>query len=365
MAMNNVYTSELSMCIEGGYYFKQRVFDQTLNAVFRKLGISSIKDFRQRSVILDWSSTYYHDLGTLLWSVVLLHEFKKQDCRILLKLPNAEENMGERVWSFLKKWKFFEALNSCVDHPANLLSDAQLPWLGKESRYSTSMIVDPDGNVRQLYTGKLLEITNFLLQSESEATPPREENQEVLAYVDRWKGKVVTVALKNLCGWSEDVADAFVMRVVSEGLFNSVVHAKGSFLLVAMKVDNKNLHLAVADNGKGVPDTLRSAFARSSKLQNLVRKTDSELISYYTKADMILDSQLIRLSTRRGTSSQAARAGFGLYYLKKVVLDHGGELRIRSGRACVDFSSDKGEEPVDRLVKSPGTMLRILMPRRS
>jgi sensor histidine kinase regulating citrate/malate metabolism len=129
-----------------------------------------------------------------------------------------------------------------------------------------------------------------------------------------------------------------------------------------MNVDAYNLILGVSDNGIGIPVALRTTFAEGAKSTDLAKMTDADLIKYYTQPEMILDSQLIRKSTEKGVSSDKTRAGFGLYYLKDFVLSHGGSLRIRSGAACVMFKPNE-EEVEDTLVGSPGTTMRIVLPR--
>ncbi len=76
------------------------------------------------------------------------------------------------------------------------------------------------------------------------------------------------------------------------------------------------------------------------------------------------DSDLIRMSTKGILPTKGKQIGKGLYYCKQTILDYGGELRIRSGRACVDFTYDGREEPKDQLIRSSGTTLRIIFPRK-
>ncbi|MGA2149459.1 MAG: ATP-binding protein [Bryobacteraceae bacterium] len=344
--------------LRGDSAVKQATLDQNLKQMSL---FTSLSDFRQESIVVDLSdSTGHYDLGGLLWLLVVLHALKKQACEVSIRLPDPEDAQGERVWRFLKTWKFFEALNMCVDHPANLLSDTQSSWIARIDPYPTAKGFDENGNIQQLFTGRLLEITNFLLRSDAATSSA----DDIDGYVNRWKSKVIMLGVQNLCRWSEDEADAFVSRVISEGLYNSVVHAKGTFLLASMNVDAYNLILGVADNGIGIPGALRTTFSEGAKSNDLAKMTDADLIKYYTQPEMILDSQLIRISTAKGVSSDKTRAGFGLYYLKDFVLSHGGSLRIRSGAACVMFKP--GEEEVeDTLVCSPGTTMRIVLPRKS
>ena len=146
-----------------------------------------------------------------------------------------------------------------------------------------------------------------------------------------------------------------MQRVLYEGVLNSVIHGEGTFANVSMNLDAKNLTMAICDNGVGIPQVLRTAFKQ--------RGSDSELIRYFTEPDMILDSRLIEMSTEGGLTSKAERKGMGLYYLKSLVLNEGGELRIRSGNACVDFTRSKVIDK-DNMINSPGTMIRISAPTK-
>lgn len=369
--MNTTSCNDDAITLTGSYYFKQNTFEKMLKEAFTQRKIPSLTECRSRHVIIDWSSSYYYDLGVLLVSLILLHQLKKQECEISIKLPSPTQSNGLRVWRFLKTWKFFEALNLCVDHPANVFSDADISQLKDVPAYQSAHEIDRDGNIQQLFTGRLLEITNFLLKSDKESENIATKAQEVSVYINRWKNNVIALGIRNLCGWTSDEADSFVSQVIGEGLFNSLIHAAGTILLVAVNVDNKNLILTVADNGNGIPDTLRSALAHNPKLNALIQKSDSELIKYYTTPDMILnttpeiilDSGLIKLSTRKGVSSDQTKSGLGLYYLKEFITSRKGELRIRSGSGLVDFTKSE-EKTEDELLRMKGTMLRIIVPRR-
>src|ERR1035438_5133308 len=115
--------------LRGDSAVKQAALDQNLKQMSL---FTSVMDFRNESIVVDLSeSTGYYDLGGLLWLLVVLHALKKQACEVSIRLPSPEDAQGLRVWRFLKTWKFFEALNMCVDHPANLLSDAQSSWIAR------------------------------------------------------------------------------------------------------------------------------------------------------------------------------------------------------------------------------------------
>lgn len=355
-----------SINIRAGYYLKQRLLDDCLTkelpACKLPADIGSLKD---RKVVFDWSATYYYDLATILWSLIIFGHLKNQGCKLKLILPDLEANNTNalRVWSFLKKWKFFDALFDCVEHPANLLPDYQIKWLGVPSKYSDAYIKDQDGNTQQVDKHGLLNITNFALKRADNLASAK--NTKIEGYENLFRTNLVLSALKNLCGWEYGDAEKFVDKVVVECLDNASGHSTGNLVLAAFNIDEKNMVFSVADNGIGIPDTLRSAFKTNEKFRDLVRKKDSELIIYFTQRQMILDSDLIKLAVRKEVTTSPERAGLGLYYCKQKVLEKGGELRIRSGSACVEFSNKSVEKVTDRLAKSECSAIRVLIPLKN
>lgn len=367
--MDNVKTEQnknISVNIKADYYLKQRSLDDLLKKVLTAsklpLDLASIRD---RRIIVDWSATYYYDLATILWCLIIFGHLKNQGCQLKLILPEMEPytDNAYRAWSFLKKWKFFETLFDCVEHPANLLPDDQIKWLGVPPKYHKAFDTDQDGNLQQVERAGLLSITNFALKGDEDLA--RAEDVEVSSYVNMFKSNIVLNALKNLCGWEKNDAEIFIDKVVVECLRNATGHSTGNLVLVAFNIDKKNMVFSVADNGIGIPDTLRSAFKTNTKFRDLVQKKDSDLIIYFTQRQMILDSDLIRLATRKGVTTSPDRGGLGLYYCKEKILEKGGELRIRSGSACVEFSGKTGEKATDKLVKSACSGIRVLIPLKN
>ena len=365
--VKNDKNNDISVNIKAGYYLKQRLLDdrikEELLACKLPADISRLKG-RKTKIVFDWSATYYYDLATILWCLIIFGQLKNQGCQLRLLLPNIEpysEN-AYRVWSFLKKWKFFEALFDCVEHPANLLPDDQIRWLGLPPKYHTALDTDEDGNVQQVDRSGLLSITDFTLKQQDDMIGA--ETTEIGAYINLFKSNTIVNALKNLCGWEPKEAEIFIDKVVVECLRNASGHSTGNLILAAFNIDEKHMVFSVADNGIGIPDTLRSAFKSNERFRNLVQKKDSDLIIYFTQRQMILDSALIRLATRKGVTTTPERAGLGLYYCKEKILEKGGELRIRSGSACVEFSKKSGEKATDKLVKSACSGIRVLIPLR-
>jgi len=189
----------------------------------------------------------------------------------------------------------------------------------------------------------------------------RDEDTELSRFLKKYNDKIIISAFSQLCGWDLSITKNFFHRVIKEGIQNSFLHSGGTFSNTSMLLDVKNLTLVVCDNGIGIPRVLREAFSQSDSHKTLIKSSDVDLIKYFTDPDLVIDSRWIKYSVQKGITSRKDREGLGLYYLKSLVLEQGGELRIRSGRACVDFTTS-GEESYDDMIDSPGTMLRIRTP---
>lgn len=339
------------------YYLKQFEFEDQLNKGLNGAGFNEITDVQSRLCIFDLSQSFWHDLGTLLWLIALLHKLKKQGNDLQLIFPEPVDSKSRKIWDFLIRWRFFETLSLCVDDPINLLESHQLRHIKSKSQYGYSIGKDESGEDTILFSSRILEMSTIL--------QGKEEDEENLLepYMNRLTDKIIITALSRRCGWEKDDTVKFVKGVCGEGLRNSILHAMGSYSIVAMRMDNKYLTLTISDNGNGIPETLREAFSTHKIKEELIDESDVTLIKYFTEPDMIIDSQLIKLSVKKGITSKAEqRQGHGLYYLKSLVLDQGGQLRIRSGKACVDFKNEKESDDHDDMINSPGTMMRILIP---
>lgn len=352
----NLATQKSPLNIPSTYYFKQFDLEKQILKNFKDAGFSDIANVRDEFLIFDLSESYWHDLGALLWLISFLHKLKKQRNDLQLIFPEPEDDKGKRVWEFLIRWRFFETLSLCVDDPVNLLKPHQVPYMGTQSKYAFPTGIDEYGEETILHSLRLLEITTIRTDAE------KFHDDSLLGhFLGKYYDKVIISALSQLCGWGHSLTKTFVQRVMREGLQNSLLHSEGSFSNISMRIDAKNLTVVISDNGIGIPKVLRDAFKRSGIHKALQKESDVELIKYFTEPDMVLDSRLIKLSVEKGTSSKTERRGLGLYYLKSLVLSHGGELRIRSGKACVDFTKSR-QDSHDTMLDSPGTMLRIQTP---
>jgi len=337
--------------IKTGYDLKQESFEESISEAIKQSGYSCIKEVSGRFIKFDMSGSYWHDLGTSLWLIQLLYRFKVQGNELRLVFPQPIDSKSAKLWDFLMRWDFFKALTKCVDSPSILLATDQIVLLNRKSGYSRGSIgTDETGEVNFLRTLKLFEMTTYFIGE----NPPQLDLQIIIS------------ALSHLCGWDASTSQKFINRVLREGINNSFLHAHGTFVNVAFRVDNKNLILAISDNGAGIPSVLRTALQENEALRTKLQ-SDTELIQYFAGEDIIIDgvvdSKLIGYATEDGITSDQQRSGAGLHYLKSIVLKKKGELSIRSGTACVNFTPEN-TKPKDDLLDSPGTLLRIKTPLR-
>jgi hypothetical protein len=262
------------------------------------------------------------------------------------------------VWSFLQRWRYFDILRECVDDPLNLLPKDQHEQLLITSKYSRAVGSNEDGETADLMSPGRVEISIVALNTDrsvgSEST-----DTTIASYSD----PLLRASLRKYCRWSHEDIDDFVTGIVPHTVRN-LEHSRGSFGLVATRIDSKWLTLAVIDNGIGIPALLREGLISGSK-------SDSDLIQLFADRELIeesirsiRDSDLVVASTERGVTTLTdpeRRRGLGLFYLKRGILSRGGELRIRSGSAEVTFDGADVQPFNDRLIAC-GTSIRVLLP---
>ena len=322
------------------------------------------------SILFDMAGTSYCDIATLVWSVLQLAEWRQRGWQIRLRLPTIEvsdagvadppSNVG--FWSFLIRWGFFRVLARLVDDPVNLLDPVQASQLGPRGstppwmRYRRGRVQNILGQSEEVLSEQLLEMESFVPASGS-GDLIESDFRDFLDAVQ--EGRIVAQALVLFSEWRREDAQRLVETVMVESLNNTAVHAHANVALTAMKIDDRQMTVAVADNGTGIPAAMRNGWTEPGVDPSTLR--DSVLIQQYTEPKVVLDSFLIQAATLQGTTTEQGRRGWGLWYLKQAVLNAGGELRIRSGQASVEFAT-KATTALDDLDDWHGTCLRIRVP---
>lgn len=352
---------------------KRDNLDSALQEVLASTGASELSYVGARTVEFDLRSVGFMDLGALCMLILALERLSRIGASPRLLLPDRKGATGDNLWSFLQFWKVFDTLSRFVGQPANLLGSEQFALLSMPAKYGHGHRVDNQGILRETQN-----VGHFALT-------PVEHNREAF---ERFNESHLTsrVLLNSLClvnGWDREIAHRFVQDQIVEGLVNSFAHSHGSHSYIVMRSDAKKFTLVVADNGRGIPDSVRGLLGAGLAAESEMRRDDAEFIDLYTSEEMVerqahviesmdgphlepeSDADHIDHATKAGTSSDPQREGYGLYFLKSSVVEHGGELRVRSGSGCVTYDRRmSATESLDGLPLLPGTVLRITLPRK-
>ncbi|HKR05182.1 MAG TPA: hypothetical protein VJY62_11165 [Bacteroidia bacterium] len=332
---------------------KQKHFDEILKVKFAQFPTNT-------TIIFDFSEIIWIELDAAVWLISLLNKLKVNGNDIKIVLPDS----SNLVWDFLIAWKFFDALEKCVDSPVNLFEPYQLQFIYSKSKYQPTPI-----GQRKIISdiGEELALPHKLLEINPINALNNGYSKGIIDYIKNFN-EIAFATIRNICGWEDELTKEFVTYVVYEGLENSFLHGENTFSNVAIKTDFKNLTLVIGDNGKGIPTSLRETFLMKGQIlkKDYSDKNDAFLLTYFTQPEMVKDSLLIDQASKKNIGS-VGRQGNGLFYLKDFILRQGGKLRIRSGTAWVGFQNDKKGnediEPIDHLIQSPGTLLTIILPK--
>lgn len=353
---------------------KRNNVDDALQELLTLTGASELNLVGARTVEFDLRSVGFMDLGALCMLILALERLSGVGASPRLLLPDRKSATGNNLWSFLQFWKVFESLSRFVGQAANLLGSEQLALLSMPAKYGHGHRVDDQGVLRETQN-----VGHYALTSV-------EHNREDF---ERFSESHLTsrVLLNSLClvnGWDRETAHSFVQDQIVEGLVNSFAHSRGSHSYIVMRSDTKNFTLVVADDGRGIPNSVRGMLGAGLVGELEEPRDDARFIDLYTSEEMVerqarvmesmeevhqepeSDADHIDHATKAGTSSDPQRGGYGLYFLKSSVVEHGGELRVRSGSGCVTYDRCmEATESLDGLPLLPGTVLRIKLPRKS
>lgn len=344
-----------------GSTLKQRELDAQLALELAGHGIDSWRGVSDSRWTFDLTRTEWWDLGALLWLVSLFNHLKRQGNELQLELPEPSSAPAQKLWSFFIRWRFFKLIEKRVDLPINLLPPHLIPSLALESKYALGhpWVGDTRGDAQFAHTLRLQEIVSYSSADSTSGQPGAAYDEAAAQHADT----TIADALRLNCGWEKGKAVRFIREVFSEAKTNAFLHSGGTYVATAMRTDERHLTMAVSDNGDGIPVVLRRAL-KEMRLPALESRSDADLITFYTEPQLLKDSQLIRAAAKSGVYHASSYPGRGLYYARQWVEEAGGEMRVRSGRACVVFARGKAE-PQDGLVDSPGTTVRVVVPKQT
>lgn len=318
------------------------------------------------TIAFDMSRCRFLDLDVALRLLPLLAELKQAGNTIGLFLPYLkphETAADNALWSFLLRWRFFEALRRHVDDPENLLPADQVEHMYERSRYAQATIRDESNRPTLSFTHRMMAIHSLM------PDPDLRPADQVDAFLSEYRDLILFRALTTECGFDSDDAYQTLSFIAEEGVLNAVAHANGTFALVAMQLrerdteyDRPVLILSVADDGIGIPEVLRRAKAENRLRLPSLPTRDRDLLFLYTTFELVQDSLLVAASMEEQTTSSPGRKGMGLYFLKTEVEKFGASLSIRSGHALVELSGGEWRTKRDGLPYCRGTTLKIVIP---
>lgn len=358
---------------------KLRHVDQLIATLLDKSDANDLNTIGARSIRFDLSEVKWIDLSALAVLVLSMERLAQGGAQIRLRLPprdapdvrqsiNYHASTSERLWSFLQRWNVFGAIRDHVGNPQNILGPAQAPLLDYDTVYRPAVTSIASNHEVELQGLGLLAMTAI-----------KHEVVEVNEYFARLDSKILLNTLCLYLGWDRSVARKFLWRTIGEGVSNSLAHSQGSHTYVILRKDAKKLHLAIGDDGRGIPASVRTLFVRTAG----GKPDDADVINFYTSEQMVTqgrdvsadpklavetnapdsDAERIARATEAGISGVPHRHGYGLFFLKQHVIEHGGELVIRSGKACVTYAGSLDPTKTETgLPMSPGTVMRVVLP---
>lgn len=330
-------------------------FGSTLKIETLEKQLAILKDEEDRKqpteVTFNLSNTTWVDIGALLFSINIMNYLKRKKTFLKIKLP--EGGKGKKVRDFLKRWKFFDALEENVGQKETLIPPEQLHYLNeKQKYYLPSTIRDPYSNVEELLSKDLVEIKSFT----DITTEKREVSiEKIKRYIDTLEKTTVTPVLKKCLGLND--VEIFSKNIIKEGLLNTLEHPDATISLLAMSKEGPNLVIGICDNGKPVPDTIEGAYFKKFPKEGV---STEKLIDFATLEGITsieeTDKRYISLDTKRG---------MGLFYLKKDSLRLGGYLQIRAKNALTTFKTTENNEielKTQNVSQWTGNLIKIFLP---
>lgn len=295
---------------------------------------------------------------------------------VTLRLPDIDKQ--RRARDFLKKWNFEQALYTALKSDiANILDPNQYNYFDEPPIYYTdSEIAEEYGPLKILKSRNLLEIVPLTkLQEDGNEVVSKEKINEI---ADGLALRSVVPIIQSAIGCESEWAKRFGSVLVYQALLNTFEHPDANmvFITMAKKPNSRaagggRLVIAVADNGKTISHTIADAYEKDYRTKNKLRESTTDTENRYK-----LHSNRIIYATWERTSRKPPESnpnrGMGLYYLKNLATEVGGEVIIRCENASVKFrpsvvTKQRTDSPSPKHVPqlSRGNIIRISIPLAS
>ncbi|MEW8523844.1 MAG: STAS domain-containing protein [Candidatus Thiodiazotropha endolucinida] len=345
----------------------------SLNQVEALIGDSTPSADGER-VTIDMTDVEWIDVGALLLLLVWIRMLKNERRDINLRLPNF--NSQRKARDFLKKWNFERALQEALKTDiANVLEPDQISYFEAPLEfYTDSKISEEYGPLKILKSRNLLEIVP--LTSLSDDGNEFVSKEKINQIADSLALESVVPIIQSSIQCSREWAERFGSVLIYQALLNTFEHpnANMGFLSIAKKpnppgIAGGRLVIAVADNGETISSTIADAYSIDERARTHLQKIDSKDDSDSYK----LHSNRVVYATWKETSrkppEENPQRGMGLFYLRNLTSEVGGEVIIRCENSSVKFRSkhnpiegkpDNSPRQVPHL--SRGNIIRISIP---
>lgn len=340
--------------------------DVSMTNLCQTIGVQRLADIRSENIVLDFSVSNFIDLDAAHWLLNIVRILRQCDNSVLLRLPEVEAAAASNVWSFLIRWRFFEALSEVAGPATEFLTDDQAPRMFDEPKYHEARRVDPYGRKLPLLTNRLLAIAGVFIDRSFPIEP------QLDAFIWPLRDVLLLNALAQTCDIPHNDAGSLVSFISEEAARNAIVHAEGNYTLSSMQIIDEELAvvlrkepqllIVISDNGMGIPDVLRRAVRSGAISATDLPDDHAKLIELFASKEVSIDSAIIAAATLEGTKGTPHSRGLGLHHLVQYAADLHADVVIRSGYASVQFRDGEVVRQYNGYSESLGTLITVSIP---
>lgn len=340
--------------------------DISMTNLCQAIGVQRLSDIRNENIVLDFSRSHFIDLDAVHWLLNIVRILRQSDNSVQLRLPEVEAAADSNVWSFLIRWRFFDALSKVAGSASELLTDDQAPRIFDEPKYHEARRVDPYGRKLPLLTSRLLAIAGIYI----DRTLPIEPQLD--AFVWPLRDVLLLNALAQTCDIDHETAGSLISFISEEAARNAILHAEGDYTLSSMQIIDDELAvilgkepqllIVISDNGMGIPDVLRHAVASGAVRETDLPEDHASLIKLFASKEVSIDSAFIAAATLQGTKGTPHSRGLGLHHLVQYAAELNADVVIRSGFAAVQFQGGEVVREYNGFSESLGTLITASIP---
>jgi len=335
------------------------------------------------TLILDFSAVMVWDISALLWLVVALEHYRRNEgLSFLLKLPDDDRSDNSaRSADYLRRWRFDKGLQIIDFEVCNLLIPTQKDYFNppEPRRYFLEEKAKSEsGLLDSLISRRLAEIRSLSDNSLMESVPISSEG--ITDCIKMFQAERIGDILKTQCGIEKRKADLFADQLITEALLNIQDHPNATIGLIAISLmgNTNELILSVVDNGDSIPQTIYKRYLHDTTIQTIgsVWEKSDESFEHapYDRNKMSLEEKIAitHHATQKGVTrkkgSKSNQAGMGLTYIKEDSIgEFNGKLTIITDHLKMTYKGnvDLSPETSEWFQGWRGNLLRIAIPLRT